>query len=142
MLIGNKALLARIRGIARRAGQYTKDPVEGLLGPGGRPIVREAYGNILFVDPGEKAGTNDPILGIHTRDVGGSTTGLIDLYVVRIALDGFHGVTTTTGGLVQTWLLDFTQAGAVKRGEVELGPVAVALKATKAAAVLRNIRVR
>ena len=31
--------------------------------------------------------------------------------------------------------------GAVKRGEVELGPVAVALKATKAAAVLRNVKV-
>jgi hypothetical protein len=29
----------------------------------------------------------------------------------------------------------------VKTGEVEMGPVAVALKATKAAAVLRNIKV-
>ncbi|WP_280953063.1 hypothetical protein [Corynebacterium diphtheriae] len=31
-------------------------------------------------------------------------------------------------------------AGAVKRGEVELGPIAVALKSTKAAAVMRNIK--
>lgn len=61
---------------------------------------------------------------------------------MRIGLDGFHGVTTTDGQLVKTWLPDFTTAGAVKRGEVELGPVAVALKATKAAAVLRNIKVR
>jgi len=42
---------------------------------------------------------------------------------------------------VQTWLPDFNSPGAVKSGEVELGPVAVALKATKAAAVFRNIRV-
>ena len=43
---------------------------------------------------------------------------------------------------MKTWLPDFTQPGAVPRGEVELGPVGVALKATKAAAVLRKIKVR
>jgi hypothetical protein len=37
---------------------------------------------------------------------------------------------------------DFTVAGAVKTGEVELGPVAVALKRTKAAAVKRNVKVQ
>jgi hypothetical protein len=41
--------------------------------------------------------------------------------------------------LVQTWTPDFASAGAVKTGEVEMGPVAVALKSTKAAAVLRNV---
>ena len=59
-----------------------------------------------------------------------------------MALDGFHGVATTTGHLVRQYLPDFTTPGAVKRGEVELGPVAVALKSTKAAAVFRNIKVR
>ena len=43
---------------------------------------------------------------------------------------------------MKTWLPDFTQPGAVHRGEVELGPVGVALKATKAAAALRKIKVR
>jgi hypothetical protein len=47
----------------------------------------------------------------------------------------------STGPLLQKWLPDFTTAGAVKTGEVELGPVAVALKATKAAAVYRNVKV-
>lgn len=69
-------------------------------------------------------------------------TGLTDIYAVRIGLDGFHGVTTVGGQLVQTWLPDFGSAGAVKKGEVELGPVAVALKATKAAAVFRAIKVQ
>lgn len=69
-------------------------------------------------------------------------TGLTDLYAYRVGLDGFHGVTTVGSPLVKTWLPDFSSAGAVKKGEVELGPVAVALKATKAAAVLRNIKVQ
>ena len=69
-------------------------------------------------------------------------TGLTDLFAYRVGLDGFHGVTTVGGQLVQTWLPDFSTAGAVKKGEVELGPVSVALKATKAAAVFRAIKVQ
>lgn len=69
-------------------------------------------------------------------------TGLTDLYAYRVGLDGFHGVSTVGGQLVQTWLPDFSAAGAVKKGEVEMGPVGVALKATKAAAVFRNIKVQ
>lgn len=69
-------------------------------------------------------------------------TGLTDLYAVRIGMDGFHGVSAAGSPLVRQWLPDFARAGAVKTGEVELGPVAVALKATKAAAVYRNIKVQ
>lgn len=143
IILGNTKALARVRAAARRAGQYTKDPVEGLVGANGRPLVREAYGSVIFVDPGEKAGSTNPIIPIQTRTVASvSTTGLTDLYAVRIGLDGFHGVTTVGSQLVRTWLPDFSTAGAVKKGEVELGPVAVALKATKAAAVFRNIKVQ
>ncbi|MDN4598461.1 major capsid protein [Leifsonia virtsii] len=142
LILGNARALSRVRAAARRAGMYTKNPVEGLLGPNGRPVVREQYGDIVFADPGNKPGTNNPIIPIVTRTVGGtSTTGLTDLYAVRVGIDGFHGVSTVGGQLVQTWLPDFSTAGAVKKGEVEMGPVAVALKKTKAAAVLRNVRV-
>lgn len=142
IVFGNSKALARFRAAARRAGQYTKDPVEGLVGPNGRPITRESYGGIIFADPGSKAGTNDPIIPVANRTVGTAQTGLTDLYAVRIGLDGFHGVTTVGSQIVQTWLPNFEQAGAVKKGEVELGPVAVALKATKAASVFRNIKVQ
>lgn len=142
VLVGNRHVLARVRAAARRASQHTKDPVEGLLDAQGRPIVRERYGNILLVDAGTKSGTNELVIPVQTRNVGSSTTGLTDLYAYRVGLDGFHAVSTTTGNLVQTWLPQFDTPGAVKRGEVELGPVAVALKATKAAAVFRNIKVR
>ncbi len=142
IVFGNARALARVRAAVRRAGMYTKDPVEGLIGPGGRPINRETYGGIILADTGKKAGTNDDIIPIESRTVGGTaTTGLTDLYAVRIGLDGFHGVSTVGGQLVQTWLPDFSTAGAVKKGEVELGPVGVALKQTRAAAVLRNIKV-
>lgn len=141
VILGNAKALARVRAAARRAGMYTRDPLEGLVGQNGRPIVRETYGGIVFADPGAKAGTNDPIIPIETRTVGVSTTGLTDLYAYRVGIDGFHGVSTVGGQLVRTWLPDFSSSYAVKRGEVELGPVAVALKSTKAAAVFRNIRV-
>ncbi|MFF1875745.1 major capsid protein [Kitasatospora herbaricolor] len=143
VIFGNQKALARVRAAARRAGMYTKNPIDDLLDPQGNPIVREQYGNIVFMDPGNKPGTNNPIIPIVTRTVATvSTTGLTDLYAVRIGIDGFHGVSTVGGQLVQTWMPDFTTSGAVKTGEVEMGPVAVALKATKAAAVLRNVRVQ
>lgn len=143
MILGNAQALARVRAAARRAGQYTKNPVEGLLGANGRPITREAYGDIVFQDPGAKAGSNNPIIPVYNKTVDGEAeTGLTDLYAVRIGLDGFHGVSTIGSNLVETWMPDFTTSGAVKKGEVEMGPVAVALKASKAAAVLRNLKVR
>ncbi|MEV4036375.1 major capsid protein [Streptomyces umbrinus] len=143
MVLGNTKALARVRALARRAGQYTRDPIDGLIGANGRPIVRESYGGVMFVDPGEKAGSNAPIIPTESRTVAGTAaTGLTDLYAVRIGMDGFHGVSTVGGELVNTWLPDFTAAGAVKKGEVEMGPVGVVLKATKAASVFRNVKVQ
>lgn len=133
LLFANSRVLAKIRAAARRANMYTREPVSGLLGADGHEITREKVGNLTIVDPGAKAGSNDPIIPI--------TGGKSSIYAVRIGLDGFHGVTTTSGSMLKTWLPDFSTAGAVKKGEVELGPVAVALKATKAAAVLRNVKV-
>lgn len=142
LVLGNTQALARVRALARRAGMYVRNPVDGLLGPNGRPIVREQYGDIVFVDPGDKAGTSSPIIPVENRTVGTAQTGLTDLYAVRVGIDGFHGVTTVGSQIVYSWLPDFTSAGAVKKGEVELGPVGVALKATKAASVFRNIKVK
>ena len=135
IVVGNKKALARVRAMVRRTSMYVREPIDGLANSNGRPISRESYGGILFADAGEKAGSNDPIIPI-------ATDGTTSLYAYRVGLDGFCGITTTDGTLVKTWLPDFTQPGAVHRGEVELGPVGVALKATKAAGVLRKIKVR
>lgn len=142
LLLGNAKVLAKVRSIVRGSGMYVRQPIEDLIGANGRPINREEYGGIVFADPGDIAGASTPIIPVENRTVGTAQTGLTDLYAVRIGLDGFHGVTTVGSQLVKTWLPDFASAGAVKKGEVELGPVAVALKATKAAAVFRNIKVQ
>lgn len=140
MVIGNSRALAKFRAIARRANQFVERPVEGLTDGSGAPITREFYGNTLLVDAGEKAGSADPIIPITSGGLA-ADNGLTDLYAVRVGMDGFHGVTVSGQELVRSWLPDFTTAGAVKVGEVEMGPVATALKATKAASVLRGIRV-
>ncbi|GGW41320.1 major capsid protein [Streptomyces xantholiticus] len=99
----------------------------------GRTIT--TWRGIALVDLGDKPGSTSPI--IATDGVAGTT----DIYAVRLGLDGFHGISTLGGQLVQQFMPDFTTPGAVKTGEVEMGPVGVALKATKAAAVLRDVKV-
>lgn len=136
-VVGNARSLAKLRAAARRANMYTKAPVEGLLGANGRPVEREMIGDLMVIEAGYKpsdSATNEAIVPMDAE------AGTTDLYAVRVALDGFHGVTTTNGQMLQTWLPDFSTAGAVKTGEVELGPLAVVLKSTKAAAVLRDIK--
>jgi len=71
----------------------------------------------------------------------GGVAGLTDLYAVRFGLDGFHAV-STVGQLVQVYRPNYALPGAVKTGEVEMGPLAGVLKSTRAAAVLRNIKVQ
>lgn len=71
--------------------------------------------------------------------VGAANTS--DIYVVRLGMDGLHAVSPQNQGVGLTTILpDFTQAGAVHKGEVELVG-AIALKSTKAAAVLRAIKI-
>ena len=124
-IMGNTKLIAKIRGIARRAGAATetKDSF-------GRNVVR--YDSIPLVDLGAKSGSNDPVVPV----TGGNTS----LFAVRFGLDGFHGISMAGQSPVKTWLPNFKEAGAVKKGEVEM-VAAVALKATKAAGVFRKIKV-
>lgn len=126
-IITNRVALARIRSAARRTAQYTRTP-------GPRDTTIERYGNAVLVDAGKRAGTNSDVIPVRAG-------GLTELYAVRFGLDAFHGVSVAGSPLVRQWLPNFDEAGAVKTGEVEMGPVAVALKRTKAAAVARNVKV-
>lgn len=139
LVLGNHKALSKLRAIARRANMYNESPTEGLLDVFGNPITRQRFGNIFIADPGDKAGSTNPIIPIYAE---GAATGLTDIYAVRIGMDGFHGVAAAGQPLVRSWLPDFERAGAVKTGEAEMGPVAVALKATKSAAVLRAVKVQ
>lgn len=134
---GNSKLITKIKGVARRAGYLSQ--VEDAFG---RKV--DAYDDIPLVDLGDKSGSVNPVVSIvDTRKPNGSdiVTGLTDIFAARLGMDGFHGVSPTGNALIKQWLPDFKTSGAVKNGEVEM-VAAMALKASKAAGVLRNIKVR
>lgn len=142
LVLGNVRTIAKFRAIARRANQYVTAPVEGLIDGAGAPVVRGFYGNALLVDAGAKPGSNDPIIPVTSGSATAAENGLSDLYIIRLGLDGYHGVAVSGQELVRQWAPDFSTAGAVKTGELEMGPAAPVLKSTKAAAVVRDIRVQ
>lgn len=132
-IAGNRKLIAKIRACARRAAMYqvTKNDL-------GQQI--ESYAGIPLVDLREKAGTNDPVVSINTA-ANDPNIGCTSLYAARFGLDGFHAISPSGVLPVRQWLPDYTTAGAVKTGEVEL-VAAVVLKATKAAGAMRKIKVQ
>lgn len=126
-IAGNNKMIAKLRACARRAAMYsiTKDNWGNQV---------ESYAGIPFVDMKTKPGTNEEVIKIDA-------TGKTSLYVARLGMDGLHAVSFAGVAPVQTWLPDFSTAGAVKKGEVEMN-AAIALKASKAAGVFRGIKVK
>ena len=127
-LLMNGNMAAKLRAVARRASMYqtTKDNY-------GRQV--EMYGNIPFVDLGAKPGSNDPI--VATESSGGTSP----IYAVRFGMDAFHAISMAGQPPVKIWLPDFTTAGAVKKGEVEM-VAGCALKTTKSCGVLRGVKIK
>ena len=125
-ILCNSKMLAKFRAVARRMGMYqeTKNSF-------GQKV--EHYGTVALVDVGAKAGTNDPIVAIND--------GVTSMYAVRFGIDGFHAISMAGQPPVKIWLPDFSTAGAVKKGEVEM-VAGCALKSTKAAGAFRNIKVQ
>lgn len=123
-LVGNKRTIQLIKAAARYANQATQT-----VGPRDTTII--SYYDARLVDAGLKSGSAAPVIPI--------TAGKTDLYAIRFGLDGFHALSTLGGQVINYYAPDFTTPGAVKTGEVEMGPVGVALKKTKAAGVFRGI---
>lgn len=125
----------RISAIGRRAGYLTES--EDAVG---RKVT--SFAGVPIVDLGDINDGSAPVIPVETRMVNAvSEAGLTDIYACRFALNGFHGV-STVGELLREWEPDWSTSGAVKTGEVEMGPLAMVLKHTKSAAVLRNVRVK
>ncbi len=127
-LLGNTRMIAKLRACARRASMYQTS-----IDDFGQQI--ETYAGIPLVDMKTKAGSGTDVIGTD------STTGNTSLYVVRLGLDGVHAVSYQGASPVRCWLPDFSTAGAVKTGEVEMS-AAIAIKTTKAAGVFRKIKVK
>ncbi len=126
-ILGNRAAVSKLNRIAQRAARH-----QTALDNYGRRY--DMYDGIPMIDLGAKAGTNDDVVSI---DGDGNTS----IYIVRLGLDGLHAVSIMGEPPVKTWLPDYTTAGAVKTGEVEM-VASIVLKATKAAGVIRDIKVR
>lgn len=142
-LVGNTKSITRVRALARWAGMFTAD--KETIGDITRRVER--YGDWVLVDAGDGMQGSSPIVPIYSADAdeggaGGSITGLTDLYAVTFGLDSLHGASVAGKPLVETWRPDFARAGAVKTGEIEMGPSAAVLKSTKACGVLRKVKVQ
>ena len=126
-ILANGKMIAKIKAVARRTSQYqeAKDDF-------GRNV--EKYGNAILVDMG-KVSRNG-----NEEDIVKTTANKTDVYFVRLGLDGFHGITLRDGNMISANAPDYTTAGAVKEGDVEL-VAGIALKNTRAAAVLRGVTI-
>lgn len=146
-LLVNEGMKTKIQTVARILG-YKTESEEAF----GRVVTSIGEGKVRLIDLGNVYGvdngsvTETAIIPIKSRTFGsGDTaktqTGLTDIFAVRFGVDdGFCGVTLTGNTAIKTFLPDFNTPGAVKKGEVEM-VAAVALKNTKAAGVLRNIKI-
>ena len=133
MLLMNQAMLIKARSIARRAGYYerTKDDF-------GRVV--ETYGGVPMVDLGKYYNGSASVDVVGTSAASSSAAGTTAIYAVSLGLDGFHGISPTGTGVINSYMPDMSAPGAVKKGEVEL-VAGVALKNTLKAAVLKNIAI-
>ena len=127
-LMGNTRMIAKLRACARRASMY-QTSVDDF----GQQI--ETYAGIPLVDMKTKSGSNDPVIDTD------ETTGTTNLYAVRLGLDGVHAVSYQGASPIRCWLPDFSTAGAVKIGEVEMS-AALAIKTSKAVGAFRKIKVK
>ena len=127
MLLMNRDMLVKLRSIARRAGYYERTKND--FG-----VTVETYAGIPMVDMGKYFD------GESSRDVIPTTDGKTAIYAVCMGLDGFHGISPTGTGVIQSYLPDLNAPGAVKTGEVEL-VAGVVLKNTLKAAVLQDIAI-
>lgn len=131
MLLMNRKMLSKLRGIARRAGYYesTKDDF-------GRVV--ETYNGIALMDAGEYYDGSNTVDIVADTAASSDTFGTSDIYAVKFGLDAFHGISPTGTKVITSYMPDLTLPGAVKKGEVEL-VAGVALKNTLKAGHMKGI---
>lgn len=129
----NRDMFAVFQTVANYATQFTA--TKATLGA---PIIQ--YGNAIIMDMGDKPGTANPIVETTEITEGGNSYFASDIFFTRIGLDGVHGISVDGASEPKIYLPNFASPGAVKTGEVEM-IAAMAIKATKAAGVFRNIKI-
>lgn len=126
VIFGNGDAIASLQTLARYIGQ--NNIVQDQWGS-----YVNTYNGIPMIDLGSKSGSNEPVIA-------NDATKGTSLYFVRFGLDAFHAISPSGRAPVRMWMPDFSTAGAVKKGEIEM-LAAVALETTKSCGVLRGIKV-
>lgn len=132
MLIMNRKMLGKLRGIARRAGYFSSSRDEF-----GRNV--ETYNGIVLMDAGQYFNGTNSVDIVADTPASSSAAGTSDIYAVKFGLDAFHGISPTGTKVVQTYMPNLMEPGAVKKGEVEL-VAGVALKNTLKAGRMKGIK--
>ena len=131
----NRKMRSAFNKVARRSSAYTETRDEM-----GRKIAY--YDGIRLLTVGDKPGTANPIIANSTTTGTGQNAVTVgtNIYAIRTGLDGVCGITPEGDNIIDVYLPDFDAPGAVKNGEVEM-VAGMAIKATKSAGVLRNIKI-
>lgn len=130
-LLMNGKMLVKMKSVARRAGYFeqTKDDF-------GRTV--DMYDGIPMIDLDKfYNGTTS----VDVVEIDGAT-GTTSIYAVALnEKDGFIGVTPNGSSIIRSFTPDLNAPGTIKEGDVEM-VTGVALKDSRKAAVLRNIKVQ
>ena len=131
-ILANSKTIVKIQAAAKMLGYLTQG--EDAFGKPTR-----AYDGIPLVDLGryynEDLGSDTEIIPID--DASGKT----DIYLVALSMSGTHGITLKGDKAISSRLPNFTDAGAVKSGDVEF-VAGLAVKNTRSIARLENVQVQ
>lgn len=131
-ILANSKAIVKIQSAAKQLGYITQ--AEDAFGKQVR-----AYDGIPMIDLGryynEDIGSDTEIIGID--DASGKT----DIYLVALSMSGAHGITLKGDKAISSRLPNFSEAGAVKSGDVEF-VAGLAVKNTRAIARIENVQVQ
>lgn len=131
-ILANSKAIVKIQSAAKTLGYLTQ--AEDAFGKQVR-----AYDGIPMLDLGryynEDLGSDTEIIGID--DASGKT----DIYLVALSMSGAHGITLKGDKAITSRLPNFSDAGAVKSGDVEF-VAGLAVKNTRAIARIKDVQVQ
>jgi hypothetical protein len=131
-ILANSKAIVKIQSAAKQLGYITQ--AEDAFGK-----QVKAYDGIPMLDLGryynEDLGSDTEIIGID--DASGKT----DIYLVALSMSGAHGITLKGDKAITSRLPNFSEAGAVKSGDVEF-VAGLAVKNTRAIARIKDVQVQ
>lgn len=130
-LLCNSKMATALKYVAKKMNYYSQSKDD--FGKG-----VDAYDGIPIVDMGKYYdGSSHKTVDVVGTD---AKTGTTAIYAVCFGLEAVHAVSPKGGKLINTYLPNLSQPGAVKKGEVEM-VAGIVLKDSTKAGVFRNIKV-